>query len=50
MDERLIAEVTSLRHALHACPELSGQERVTRATLEGWLRERLADWRDGREG
>ena len=38
MDERLIAEVTSLRHALHACPELSGQERVTRATLEGWLR------------
>ena len=35
--ENLLQQVVELRHALHRCPERSGQERQTLATIQGFL-------------
>ena len=37
--EAIIDKVTDLRHRLHACPEVSGEEVKTKAMLQAFLKE-----------
>ena len=38
MDTYIREQITNLRHALHACPEISGQEKQTKETLQEFLK------------
>ena len=42
-DAALLAELTTLRHALHRQPELSGDEVATAAKIAGWLADTAPD-------
>ncbi len=35
MDTSIREQITNLRHTLHACPEISGQEKQTKETSAG---------------
>lgn len=37
MDTSIREQITNLRHTLHACPEISGQEKQTKETLQNFL-------------
>lgn len=37
MDISIREQITNLRHTLHACPEISGQEKQTKETLQNFL-------------
>lgn len=37
MDTYIREQITNLRHTLHACPEISGQEKQTKETLQNFL-------------
>ena len=50
MNTDIIQEITALRAALHACPELSGQEARTLATLTAFLREHTTLALEARDG
>jgi len=39
LDERRLKELAALRQRLHACPERSGRERRTMATIRAFLEE-----------
>lgn len=39
MNRELLEKVTELRHRLHRCPELSGEEKETKQALIGFLKE-----------
>lgn len=39
MDHRILQTAADLRAALHACPEISGQEKRTKALLKAFLQE-----------
>lgn len=38
MDTYIREQITNLRHTLHACPEISGQEKQTKETLQNFLK------------
>ena len=38
MDTYIREQITNLRHTLHACPEISGQEKQTKETLQEFLK------------
>ena len=37
MDTSIREQITNLRHTLHACPEISGQEKQIKETLQNFL-------------
>ena len=37
MDTYIREQITNLRHTLHACPEISGQEKQIKETLQNFL-------------
>ena len=37
MDTSIREQITNLRHTLHACPEIFGQEKQTKETLQNFL-------------
>ena len=38
MDTYIREQITNLRHTLHACPEISGQEKQTKETLQEFVK------------
>ena len=46
MDTSIREQITNLRHTLHACPEISGQETVSYTHLDVYKRQTLMMVRD----
>ena len=42
MDTYIREQITNLRHTLHACPEISGQEKQTKETLQEFLKAHIS--------
>ena len=44
MDTSIREQITNLRHTLHACPEISGQEKQTKETSAEIFDRRIPVW------